>query len=575
MKDSSVDTEKTHSPNSSTTSDESVESLVLKKISSSDSIKYITPLGTPRTVQSTPYSSTRQWNGSHSVFRTPEHSPQDGLINDLNSPPPVRNLLNFYQKSSRKIRSDQRRGRKGTHFQHWKKLQIFDENESMSCDGDIDESSHSTYDEYPTIRVHSNTWMFSNEWDEEYSSSDRSECPEITPPRILPSSSQSKYSPLPHDVASPMNSSLSTSSSGNGAQEYIREGRFFSNINNQSSIPSLRIRARENSMEKEILGSFKTTVPRQICFQDNFKPHSLRDLRDQSPTAFAGKITGVARSYLSQLPPLRRMDVKLKKRHVTKFCIIVIVSAAAFFVALTYKIYHLSLMTVSSHQQMLRNMYSEYIDGVPTDFGGEVGMRTMPAFPSFHESDRIGKVGAKIIVRRSLGGIQVYSPKVRKKSFGEVKRARRGVGALDANMYSIPGHLDQNRGNRPRLIDCFMGEASFTRPRKRRMDVDQTPFSDNTQLYGIRSSDDEALSKMEIIERSEDGECKSEIWQTEYQPSCNSVHEIDLIKTEDSENMGKLELFQSQGYWRNAWRLDMPSRNQPQVLDTMILKTPK
>ena len=43
--------------------------------------------------------------------------------------------------------------------------------------------------------------------------------------------------------------------------------------------------------------------------------------------------------------------------------------------------------------------------------------------------------------------------------------------------------------------------------------VEQTPFSDNTQLYSILHSDDEKLSKMENLHTQDTGaECMSDSW---------------------------------------------------------------
>ena len=120
-----------------------------------------------------------------------------------------------------------------------------------------------------------------------------------------------------------------------------------------------------------------------------------------------------------------------------------------------------------------------------------------------------------------------------------------------------------------------MDKESLKRPRRRKLEIDQTPFSDLSQLYGLRSSDDEALSKMEIFRRIEEGECRSEIWQTLYRPSCNNMHEIGLRFTSDNLNSAKVTLFEDKGLWRNAWRLDIPSYSVERDMDSLILKTPR
>ena len=81
------------------------------------------------------------------------------------------------------------------------------------------------------------------------------------------------------------------------------------------------------------------------------------------------------------------------------------------------------------------------------------------------------------------------------------------------------------------------------RRRKEDLSFYPTPFSDNTQLYihGIRSSVDEALSRMEVLLPDDnDGECVSEPWQRAYHPSCNGMHEFD-----DDDNGGPVELFEN------------------------------
>ena len=69
--------------------------------------------------------------------------------------------------------------------------------------------------------------------------------------------------------------------------------------------------------------------------------------------------------------------------------------------------------------------------------------------------------------------------------------------------------------------------------------VERTPFSDNTQLYSILHSDDEKLSKMERVQTQDTGdECMSDSWQHEYHPSCNNVHEFDIMHLDDDREGG-------------------------------------
>ena len=81
---------------------------------------------------------------------------------------------------------------------------------------------------------------------------------------------------------------------------------------------------------------------------------------------------------------------------------------------------------------------------------------------------------------------------------------------------------------------------------------------------------------MEVLLTDDDGgDCVSESWQRAYHPSCNGMHEFDLLHVDDDDNGGRVELFKKQGYWRNAWKDDLPSHNQAKETETLILKTPR
>jgi len=110
-------------------------------------------------------------------------------------------------------------------------------------------------------------------------------------------------------------------------------------------------------------------------------------------------------------------------------------------------------------------------------------------------------------------------------------------------------------------------------------DVEQYPteFSDNTQFYPLFDSSDERLSLMEVREPLDDGECKPmQDWQTTFHPSCNSMHELDLINLDDEKTNGGLKLFGTKGFWRNAWRVDvLGDSNKIEDRETFVLKTLK
>ena len=69
-----------------------------------------------------------------------------------------------------------------------------------------------------------------------------------------------------------------------------------------------------------------------------------------------------------------------------------------------------------------------------------------------------------------------------------------------------------------------------------------------------------------------------EDWQSGHHPLCNTLHELDLIHLRDFSG-NNVELVGKQGYWRNAWRIDLVKNeifpNTGEVIDSFILKTPK
>ena len=102
----------------------------------------------------------------------------------------------------------------------------------------------------------------------------------------------------------------------------------------------------------------------------------------------------------------------------------------------------------------------------------------------------------------------------------------RGIGNLDPGMYETelipPSSLYRN----PRIFkmhtdrEAYPDGNNIDRFVKRNIELYPAVFSDNTQLYGIRSSDDEALSKMETGNIHNCGECvPMKDWQMACHPS--------------------------------------------------------
>jgi hypothetical protein len=181
---------------------------------------------------------------------------------------------------------------------------------------------------------------------------------------------------------------------------------------------------------------------------------------------------------------------------------------------------------------------------------------------------------SEIQITRSLGGIHSIRDANRDMAITKMtKRQTLGFGKLDTAMYE---ESRTGQDVRPRRVVNLNECNPSTRSEGRVVEVDRTPFSDNTQLYSSHDSDDEQLSKMERVRPEVFGdECISDSWQREHHSSCNNVHEFDLLHVDDTHSGGHLKLFKKEGYWRNAWKIEMPSNESRNTRETYILKTPK
>eukprot|EP00980_Cylindrotheca_fusiformis_P011194 scaffold2563_cov124-Cylindrotheca_fusiformis.AAC.25 len=113
-------------------------------------------------------------------------------------------------------------------------------------------------------------------------------------------------------------------------------------------------------------------------------------------------------------------------------------------------------------------------------------------------------------------------------------------------------------------------DPSLPLPHHRKIKLYPADVTDNTQLYPILDSSDERLSKMELREPYSKGECvPMQDWQTEFHPSCNEMHELPL-STLGVDNDMDFNLFGTNGFWRNAWKVDFEDDH-----DTVVLKTLK
>lgn len=113
-------------------------------------------------------------------------------------------------------------------------------------------------------------------------------------------------------------------------------------------------------------------------------------------------------------------------------------------------------------------------------------------------------------------------------------------------------------------------DPSLPIPHHRKIKLFPADVTDNTQLYPMLDSSDERLSKMEIKEPYSTDECvPMQNWQTEFHPSCNEMHELPLANMGVDNDM-EINLFGTNGFWRNAWKVDFEDDH-----DTVVLKTLK
>jgi hypothetical protein len=113
-------------------------------------------------------------------------------------------------------------------------------------------------------------------------------------------------------------------------------------------------------------------------------------------------------------------------------------------------------------------------------------------------------------------------------------------------------------------------DPSLPIPHHRKLKLFPADVTDNTQLYPILDSSDERLSKMEIKEPYSTDECvPMQDWQTQFHPSCNEMHELPLASMGVDNDM-EFNLFGTNGFWRNAWKVDFEDDH-----DTVVLKTLK
>lgn len=163
----------------------------------------------------------------------------------------------------------------------------------------------------------------------------------------------------------------------------------------------------------------------------------------------------------------------------------------------------------------------------------------------------------------------------------EKKRKKRGFPKLDSEFYASKNRHPIMHGGYPRLLN-INHKVVDEPPPSREVELYPAEFSDNTQFYPVvDSTDDPRAEKMEMRKPYEDEQCAPMAdWQTTYNPSCNGMHELD-VENGYNEREGKdLLLFGTGGFWRNAWKLDLPDHNATATApagsaETFVLKTLK
>lgn len=147
---------------------------------------------------------------------------------------------------------------------------------------------------------------------------------------------------------------------------------------------------------------------------------------------------------------------------------------------------------------------------------------------------------------------------------------------LDVQMYRRPAEEIKPHSIAPRVV-FLDGPWTSTVALSSRVEEYPAEFSDNTQLYSTLDSSDERLQHMELREPFVQGECvPMQDWQTTFHPSCNGMHELGMENMGEEEDVYKVELFGTKGYWRYAWKFESQSNfSETKSRDTFVVKTLK
>ena len=507
---------------------------------------------TPSTVISTP---------SRTSTKTPVCKEVVRCLHDtsLNTPTsatciPIYNLHSSGLGRSSKDRDERRTNR------IWKR---YVDEEAQGYDGDIYESGGEDKCGPGPASSTSTAWM-STSWGSIKSDDHCSGSSSLirTPPRTTQAIDSSMYSferggdvsPLSLEGTALMNSSLSSSETIPTIPGY--EYKSFQ----LCSAPNRRIHDHHFEGMNATASDVYRRKPMETVEACHFEPevHSKESKYHHSPPVVQN---------LAYYSKDRMMNQSKLRGIAKKLLLFIIFYSSSVFLVFLVRLNSIDLNALFYEE--LRSQSTKEING-----RSQLSSLSFPHHESSYSEELLRDADGAITIRRSLGGLHPFHDIHENHKREKLKRDYNSE--VEIGMYDQSSTIiAEGNTSKPRIFHFSAGGLSSKRPKKRRLDFVPTPFSDNTQLYGILSSDDSALSKMEPLRTDDEGDCVVEPWQNEYFPSCNNMHELDLLHVDDMNNGGHLKLFEKQGYWRNAWQVDLPFRNSTAELESVILKTPK
>lgn len=431
--------------------------------------------------------------------------------------------------------------------------QVFDE-EALNCYADVDEPGDLYRDNHDSSQT-SRTWALSVDSTIHLQGNRRDQDIIYTPPRVptlispfvYNSEYRSDVSPLSSNSATLFTTSLSSSEYDSSIEEPKYE--YF-----ELSKDYKRCRLVRPSVDDRFTSS-ECNKSSENCITCDFLPElhfnkTAYHCHRRVPVLWS--LLSSFKDHLIQFPKLKGLT--------QRFLLFIILYSSSMFVVTVMQLnkYAVTSPDVNFFRSQIVKERATRSRSTPRIFVDDESIDTNSVF---NDLDGV------FTVKKSQGGFHP-AHNTREAGYMGSKLNTRSFSLLDIGMYdsSASATAATTSGNRPRAM--HLHDKLTRRNGKRGLELVPTPFSDNSQLYGILSSDDPALSKMEPLRGDEDSECVSESWHSDYFPSCNNMHELDLLHLDDKNTGGRLELFKKQGYWRQAWKVDLPA-------DSFILKTPR